>query len=67
VLPTLTPEDLAGIAAGRVSLDRRIREFIHRELAYPFVETDDGPTAAGLERAARGGALSTGKPLLKPP
>ena len=66
VLPTLTPAELRQIGEGQLSFDRRIRDFIHRELAYRFVEVPDGAHAGAVERWARSGGLRAGKPLLNP-
>ncbi len=52
------------IASGRLSLDAKVKEFIHRELAYRFVVVEDAVTAFAVERAAKAGGLRAGKPLL---
>jgi hypothetical protein len=49
VLPLLTREDVAEIAVCRLSLDAKVREFIHRELAYRFVVVEDAMTAFAVE------------------
>jgi hypothetical protein len=66
VLPTLTETQIADIAAGRVSLDRLIRDFIHNNLAYRFVILPSGIEARALEMLIRSGALHAGMPLLNP-
>jgi hypothetical protein len=66
VLPTLTPDDIRRIAAGELSLDAKVREYIRAEFQFRFAVTRDGREAAELERAIRGGALAAGKPFLNP-
>src|SRR5215467_14312866 len=45
VLSSLSQAQIAEIAAGRVSLDRLIRTFIHDHLTYRFVVMDTGGQA----------------------
>lgn len=66
VLPTLTSADIEAIGAGSMSMDLKVREFIHRELSYRFALVGDGHEALTLERRARAGALGCGGPLLNP-
>ena len=66
VLPTLTCEQIADIAAGYQSLDRLTRGYIREHLAYRFVEVTDGRAAYGMEARVRSGALDMGVPLLNP-
>jgi hypothetical protein len=66
VLPTLSPESIARIAAGHLSLDGLVRAFVHEHLSYRWAEVVDGRTASKIERAIRGGALNSGAPLLNP-
>ena len=66
VLPTLTPDDIAAAAAGRLFLDRVVREYIRRELAYRFVAVPDGTRALALERHVQGHGLSGRRPFLNP-
>jgi hypothetical protein len=66
VLSSLSQAQIAEIAAGRASLDRLIRAFIHDYLAYRFVILDTGSQARTLETLIRSGALQAGLPLLNP-
>jgi hypothetical protein len=66
VLPSLTPDQTTGAAAGELSLDALTRDCIRRHVGYRFVVADDGRTALALEREARRGALDGQKPLLNP-
>ena len=66
VLSSLSQPQIAEIAAGRVSLDRLIRTFIHDHLTYRFVVLDTGGQGRALETLIRSGALQTGQPLLTP-
>ena len=66
VLPTLTREQIAEIAAGHLSLDRLTRGYIREHLAYRFVEITDGRAGYEMEAQVRSGALDVGVPLLNP-
>jgi len=66
VLPTLTAADIDAVAAGKLAMDLKIREFICRELSYRFAVLEDGREALSLARWARAGALRCGVPLLNP-
>lgn len=66
VLPELTSVEVKMIAAGTLSLDAKVREFIHRELTYRFVLVEDAAAAFELEYATKAGALPAGRPLLNP-
>ncbi len=45
VLPTLSADQIREIAAGRLSLDALIRDYVRQRLSYRFVETSDAATA----------------------
>jgi hypothetical protein len=66
VLPSLTSEQIAQIAEGNLSFDRLIRDYIHEQLSFRFVETESDGTACQLENAIKGGALNAGKRFLNP-
>jgi hypothetical protein len=66
VLPTLARETIAAVGNGTESMDRLAKEFIRKELSYRFVETRDSAETLEVERLARGGLASLGKPLLNP-
>jgi len=64
VMPTLTLDQIASIAAGELSLDKLVRLYIHQHLSYRFTETPDSKTAFRIEDSIRRGVLAAGKPLL---
>jgi hypothetical protein len=66
VLSSLSQAQIVEIAAGRASLDRLIRTFIHDHLTYRFVVLATGSEARALETLIRSGALQAGPPLLNP-
>jgi hypothetical protein len=66
VLPTLKPDQIAGIAAGSLSLDRLVRDFIRATLTYRFVEVADGNAARKLEDIVCRGTHAAGPPMLNP-
>ena len=66
VLPTLGPAEIQRVAAGELSLERLIGDFIRRDMGYRLVEVPDGARAGAVEREARAGGLRVGKPLLNP-
>lgn len=66
VLPGLTPEEISAAAAGSLSLDALVRDYVRDHLSYRFVLSGDGTTALAIERAMRRGGLWGSKPLLNP-
>jgi len=66
VLPTLTSNAVAEIVNGKLSFDKLIRDYIHQNLSFRFVETENDKIAYELENAIKGGALKAGKPFLNP-
>jgi hypothetical protein len=66
VLPTLSTDDIQGIAAGRHSMDAFVRRFIHEQLGYRFLMMPNGASALAAERSLRTGAWEYGKPYLNP-
>jgi hypothetical protein len=66
VLPTLTSNDIGEIANGKLNFDKLIRDYIHQNLTFRFVETENDKMAFELENAIKGGALEAGKPFLNP-
>jgi hypothetical protein len=57
VLRTLSDEDIAEIAAGRLSLDSRTREVIRSKFGFRLVSVPDARTALDLEKAIKRGVL----------
>jgi hypothetical protein len=66
ILPTLSSSEIADVAAGRLSLDARVRQYINEHLSYRWVKTADGADAYTLEAQIRRGALPVGLPILNP-
>ena len=66
VLPNLSHEDIAAIAAGRHQIDAFVRRYIHENLCYRFVMLPDGVAAYRVEKAIKAGAWGNGRPLLNP-
>jgi hypothetical protein len=66
VLPSLSGQDLADIAAGKLLLDDFVYVYVQDRLAYRVSITPDVIVARALEDVARGGGLKAGKPLLNP-
>src|ERR1700736_5248346 len=66
VLPTLSQENIAGIASGRHQMDAFVRRYIHENLCYRFVMLPDGAAAREVEAAIRRGEWDHGMPLLNP-
>lgn len=66
VLPTLSKEDIAAIAAGRHQMDAFVRRYIHGNLCYRFVMLPDGAAAYAVEAAIKSGTWEYGRPLLNP-
>ncbi len=64
VLPTLSPAEIAQVAAGELSLDARVKRYIHERFCYRWVETPDSASAYALEARICQGALAVGRPLL---
>jgi len=53
VLPLLTHDEVIEIAAGQLSFDSKVKDFISRELACRFVVVEDAETAFRVEQAAK--------------
>ena len=66
IVPYLTGNEQAALAAGDLSLDASTRAFIREELSFRFLEVPDGRSALDLERQVQAGSLDIGKPLLNP-
>jgi hypothetical protein len=63
VIPRLSADDLAELAAGNRLLDGRTREFIREHLSYRVVVTDSGHDARALEAHIRShGLRRAGRP-----
>jgi hypothetical protein len=63
VLPTLTKTDIEQIADGKLSFDKLIKDYIHANLTFRFVETENDKIAYKLENAIKSGALKSGNPF----
>lgn len=57
VLKGLTRAEIAEVAAGRLSLDKRTREMIRAKLGFRSVRLPDARTALDVEKAIKRGAL----------
>lgn len=66
LLPRLTSEDIDLIVARQLTIDRLVRDYVHENLSYRYVITEDGKSALELERQIIGGALGD-HPILNPP
>lgn len=66
VLKSLSGTQIGKIAAGTLSFDRLVRQYIHERLNYRWLKMPDDGTAFQLEQAIRNGALPAGLPLLNP-
>jgi len=66
ILPTLSAADLADIGAGTLLLDDFVYVYVQDRFTYRVTVTPDIATAREVEKAARGGGLTAGKPLLNP-
>ncbi len=66
VLPTLSQDDIAAIAAGRHQMDAFVRRYIHENLVYRFVMLPNGAAAYAVEAAIKSGDWDYGRPLLNP-
>ncbi len=65
VLPTLTTDDIARVAAGEGSLDALTRAYVRTHLGFRYATTSDGTMALELEHRVRSGELGP-LPLLNP-
>jgi hypothetical protein len=66
VLPALSQEDVAAIAAGRHQMDAFVRRYIHENLSYRFVVLPDGAAAYAVETTIKNGGWGHGRPFLNP-
>lgn len=66
VLPLLSNEQIQAIVKGQLSFDKLIKDYIHTNLTYRFVETENDKLAYQLENAIKNGILKAGKPFLNP-
>ncbi len=66
VMPVLTRDEVEAIAAGRMSFDRRLRDFIRDRMGYKFVVLSSGAEARAVEATLRAGRWPPGAPLLNP-
>ena len=65
VLPRLSDDQVDAISRKDLLFDNLVKEYIHSNLDFGFVETWDGEIAREAEDDARSGALGQ-KPLLNP-
>ena len=68
-IPDTANTDFGAVACrsdGELSLDALTRQLIRERYEFRFVTTPDGGEALALEREVQRGALSAGKPFLKP-
>lgn len=66
VLPTLTPDEIGAIGRGELSLDARVRRYIHQHLSYRWIEVADGAEAHRIEAEVCRGGWPAGLPFLNP-
>ncbi|HEY0428909.1 MAG TPA: hypothetical protein VGC76_14100 [Pyrinomonadaceae bacterium] len=66
VLPILTSNEIAEIVNGNLNFDKLIKDYIHQNLSFRFVETENDKLAYELENTIKSGVLKAGKPLLNP-
>jgi hypothetical protein len=66
VIASLSADDIAKIASGEVSGDSHVKDYIHKNLMYRFLETRDGAIAVALEDLIRSGETVLGSPLINP-
>lgn len=66
VLPRLSSAEIEAISSGTEAFDSFVKAYIRESLAYRFVETVDGVTAAELEETVRRGLTILGRPFLNP-
>lgn len=52
--------------AGRLSLDRLTRDWIHARLGFRYIQTPGGQEARRIEAEVKAGALTAGRPFLNP-
>jgi hypothetical protein len=64
VLAALTQEEITAISEGCLQMDLIVRRYIHDNLSYRFVATDDVAAAFKLESQIESGEWGHGKPLL---
>jgi len=62
VLSSLSRQDIEEAAAGRLSLDAQVRDYVRGRLAYRYVVVVDNREAAELERVVRRQGLSERRP-----
>jgi len=65
VLPALKAEEREAIAAGTLSMDQKIRDYVRAHFSFRYVEVDDYATAKALENAVKAGNLGD-VPYLNP-
>ena len=66
LLPQLSAEDIDKIVIRELAIDRLVRDYVHENLSYRYVVTEDGKAALELERHIINGALGD-HPILNPP
>ena len=66
VIPSLTVNELALFTSGKLTLDAKTREFIHKHLEYAYALVPTAEDAYALEREARDGTTFGQKPSLNP-
>ena len=66
VLHALTKSQIKDIAAGRLSMDKFVRTYIHDHLHYRFAEAHDGREAFRWEKSLCSGDWNGRRPLLNP-
>jgi hypothetical protein len=66
VLPMLTRAEIRAIAAGELSFDALVRDYIHERLWYRFAEIAEVGNCYAVESEIRRGGLAAGAPLLNP-
>lgn len=66
VLPVLSAEEIRKAAEDLISLDVKVRDYIRKQCSYSLVTIANKDDARSLERLARGGLPSIGKPLVNP-
>ena len=65
VLPRLSADQIDAIGRRELRFDNLVKEYIHDNLEFGFVEADDGEMARESENMGRSGVLGQ-KPLLNP-
>lgn len=66
VLPELTPEQVRDIAASQLSMDKLVREKVHRSFTFRVAAVPDYATALAAEAWIKSGAATCGAPRLNP-